>query len=104
MAWKRYKLNFEKEINVRTYPLWNTFYLVHPNLILKKKELQKQGINYINNLLDESGNILGYLDFVQKFNIRINFVDFYSLIHSLPRPWCSEISEFRMKLDDQNVS
>ena len=36
----------------------------------EEKILQKQGINYINNLLDESGNIRGYLDFVQKFNIK----------------------------------
>ena len=55
-------------------------------------------------MLDESGNILSYLDFVQKFNIRINFMDFYSLIRSLPRPWQLEISELRKKLDDQNIS
>ena len=104
MAWKRYNLDLKKRNRCLNLPLWNTFYLVHPNLILKKNKLQKQGINYINNLRDESGNLYGYLDFVQKINIRINFVGFYSLIHSHPRPWHLEISEFRKKLDDQNMS
>ena len=102
--WIKYKSNFENEIDIRTYPIWSNFYIRHPNLIAKKRDLQERGIQYINNLLDESGRLFGYLDFVQQFNVSLNFVEFYSLIHSLPRQWRMEISEETKKLHQLNLS
>ena len=31
--------------------------------------------------------MFGYESFVKAFNIKINFVDFYSFLHSIPRKW-----------------
>ena len=39
-----------------------------------------------------NGGVLGYQDFKEKFKVEINFVDFYSLVHSLKSEWkCGHI-------------
>ena len=38
-------------------------------------------------LFDEEGNMLGYEEFVATYNTRVNFVDFYSVTHSLKHKW-----------------
>ena len=42
----------------------------------------------------------GYESFIETFNIQINFVDFYSLIHSIPRKWKDCLQE---RLDRSHV-
>ena len=48
------------------------------------------GIIYINNILSDTGQTLGYygqMGIMDKYNIKLNFVDFYSLTHEIPRNW-----------------
>ena len=42
-------------------------------------------IEIVNDLLSHSGDRLGYHDFMERYQIKINFLDFYSLTHSIPR-------------------
>ena len=46
----------------------------------------KQVLVYINDLLTGMGEFMGYENFQEIYNLKINFVDFYSLMHSIPRP------------------
>ena len=98
-AWHKYKSCFIHHIDVRTYPIWNTVFMVNQNLISLRPEFQSKGVNYINDLLDESGNLMGYLSFKKKFNIDLNFVDFYSLTHAIPRSWKNALFENSIKLN-----
>ena len=97
-AWAKYKSNFTDDINIRSYPIWNSNFILNPNLISRKLEFQNKSVNYINDLLDDQGNVLGYEDFKQKSNMEINFIDFYSLTHSIPRLWRNDINNNPMKL------
>ena len=85
--WCVFKKGFSNAIDFRTYPLWGTFYMTNPNLNSRSTEMISKGVAYVNDLLSQSGVCLGYNDFREKYQIKINFVDFYSLTHSIPRQW-----------------
>ena len=102
-AWQSYKTSFEKEINIRTYPLWDTYFLTNTNIINRKEEFQSKGINIINDLLHVSGRLMGLDDFKLAYDININFVDFYSLTHCLPRSWRENFITDSVKLKESEV-
>ena len=68
---------------------------------MKKTELEKKGLVYINDLLTDMGELMGYDNFQEIYNLKINFVDFYSLMHSIPRPWKMEILQQKNKIIGQ---
>ena len=61
-------------------------------------------LRYISDILDDKGEIMGFATFASKFDIKTNFVDFYSLTHCLPREWRAALKESKQKLDSQNIS
>ena len=103
-AWRVYKIIFEKDINVRTYPLWDTYFLTNTNITTRKLEFQSRNINILNDLLHESGRVMGFEDFKSTFDLNINFVDFYSLTHCLPRSWREDIVRNSVKLRGNEIS
>ena len=85
--WRQYKFDYLKDIDPRCYPLWGTYFLTNQNLISRKYEFEQKGILYINDILTNTGNLYGYEEFTVFYNVNINFLDFYSLMHSVPRNW-----------------
>ena len=61
--------------------------MTKPNLNRRSTEMISKGIAYVKELLSQSGDRLGYYDFMEKYQIKINFVDFYCLTHSIPTHW-----------------
>ena len=51
------------------------------------KILQDCSALHINDLIMENSGFYRYNDFKQKYKRHINFLDFYSLMHSIPRQW-----------------
>ena len=47
---------------------------------------------------------MGFATFTSKFDIKTNFVNFYSLTHCLPWEWRVALTESKQKLDSQNIS
>jgi len=63
--------------------LENVYYILfkkNPNLLFRKQEFINKGVEYINDLLDEYGLFLTYESFTLKYSIKINFLDYNSLI------------------------
>ena len=52
--------------------------VVKKNLLCQKDELYSKGLRYISDILDDIGEIMGFTTFTSKFDIKTNFVDFYS--------------------------
>ena len=52
---------------------------------MKRSSFEAEGLIYFNDLFDANGTLYGYENFVNSFAVNINFVDFYSLMHSIPR-------------------
>ena len=61
--------------------------MTNPNLNSSSTKMILKGIAYVNDILSQSGDCLGYYDFIERYQFKINFVDFYSLTHSIPRHW-----------------
>ena len=92
-AWMEYEMEFHEKIDPRTFPIWDTYYITNTNLIKRSWELQNVGIKYLNDVISPTGGLLGYDEFIRTFNLQMNFVDFYSLMHSIPRKWKGGLNE-----------
>jgi hypothetical protein len=78
------KLYTKKEKrDVLSYTLWNK-YLNNKNLLGRKRELIDKGIVYVRDIVSKEGRFMSYNEFCKTFNIEINILDYYSMIHSLP--------------------
>ena len=100
-AWIKYKAISIDKIDVRTFPIWNSHFLQNNNIIMEKTEFERKGLVYINDLLTEMGELMGYDNFQEIYNLNINFVDFYSLMHSIPSPWKIKILQQKNKIIGQ---
>ena len=58
-----HKESFSNEINVRTYPIWNSHFLQKRNILLKREQFEQNELHYINDLLTNLGKLRGYNDF-----------------------------------------
>ena len=38
-----------------------------------------RGLDYVNDLLSPVGDFLGYRNFIDNFDVKLTFVDYYSL-------------------------
>ena len=99
LSWKAYREGKDTHIcDCMYYPIWNSSFCTVKGIQCLKSELQNSGLNYVKDLMDNNGRVLGYLDFKNKFNVNVNFVDFYSLMHCIKREWkgvhttCNEIN------------
>ena len=90
--WRNFKIHLAEDIDSRTYPLWGTFFIKNKNLVKRSTEMIRKGVKYVNDLLVDMGQLYGYSDFKQKYDIEINFVDFYSMTHSIPREYLQKKS------------
>ena len=92
-AWVEYKKEVCETIDPRTFSIWDSYYIKNNNLIKRSQEFQDNGIKHLNDLISPSGGLFGYEDFFRTFNLQINFVDFYSLLHSIPTKWKGQLQE-----------
>ena len=68
-----------------SYSIWNSWYLQNPNILKQKNKLIQNGCCYIRDLMNGVQFFLSYNEFIQKFNININQLDFQGLIQSIPK-------------------
>ena len=55
------------------------------NLIIRSSEMVQKGVSYVYAILTNTGQLLGYNEFKETYQIAINFVNFYCMMHSIPR-------------------
>ena len=103
-AWSSYKLLFDQNTNIRTYPIWDTYFLTNYNIIKKRTEFEDKNVRTVNDLLHESGRFMGFEEFTHTYGIKVNFVDFYSLMHCLPGPWRENIKRDLSKLNKSEMT
>lgn len=88
MSWKTYREGKGILVNdCMYYPIWNSSFCEVKGIHSLKTELKNNGLNYVKDLMDNNGEKLGYQDFRNKFNVNVNFVDFYSLMHCINHEW-----------------
>jgi hypothetical protein len=61
----------------------------------------KSGIFFINDLIKEDGSLLSLTDLKNNYNINIIFLDYYSIMLSIPQEWKSILRDNHIeKLDE----
>ena len=83
--WRYFITLHPYEVDLRKIPIFGSNLLNNDNLLMKRSSFEAEGLIYFNDLFDANGNLYGYENFVNSFAVNINFVDFYSLMHSIPR-------------------
>ena len=83
--WRYFITLHPYEVDLRKIPIFGSNLLNNDNLLIKRSSFEAEGLIYFNDLFDANGNLYGYENFVNSFAVNINFVDFYSLMHSIPR-------------------
>lgn len=73
--------------DVVKYCLWHSWYIRNPNIIHQGPVMRESGVLHIMDLLGQDCKFLSHHDFMQKYNIAINWMDYNSLISSIPKCW-----------------
>ena len=68
------------------FSLWDSWYIKSDNLKHHQAELMFWGCRTVADLFDEAMNIISYNNFCNQF-MNINFLDYASLVASLPVQW-----------------
>jgi hypothetical protein len=55
------------------------------------KQWEDAGIRHVNDIFDNKGNIMQRQEIQEKYNIVINFLEYQSLVHAIPKYWKYQI-------------
>ena len=100
LAWESLVEEPANNDDVLRITLWNSFFVTNQNVKTMKKHLIQQGCIYVNDLMTENGNFYSYNEFKVKYHVdRMNILDFYSLIKSIPRKWRDCLAMLNHKLE-----
>ena len=69
------------------------FFNKNTHLLKLQGTFERCNIHYLNDLLNERREIYGYDKICTLLNKRLNFVDYYSLKHNIPRKWRSALND-----------
>ena len=86
--WKEVLLAWSELVQLLTHdiacqPLWNNPLIKIYNKVICFKTWNLKGIRFVNDLLKENGSFLSYFEIQRKFDIQINFLQYYSLCNSV---------------------
>lgn len=85
-------------LKILQFSLWDSWYIKNENLKSRQAELRFCGCTKVADLFDESMTIISYNNFCDQFT-HINFLDYASLIASLPMDWKRLLSREMSKPD-----
>ena len=88
---------------ILSQPLWLNNNIKINNKTIIKPSWIKNDIFFVNDLIDETGNFLPYEEFVRKFPVNTNILDFYGLLSAIPREWKIKLKDCN-KLEDVSSS
>jgi len=103
IAWRRFSSMESNECFLK-YPLWNSSFITNCNLNSRKSEFMGKGIIYVNDLVSENNGFISRIELEEKYEIRMNFLDYNSLILSIPQAWRKEVNSGKRKIENvENV-
>ena len=84
--WSRYNYKRLSDIaNPSNEIIWFNSNIWISNEIVFIKKLADKGILHVKDLLDENYSFYNIEELQYKYNVRINFLTYYSLIHAIPQ-------------------
>ena len=93
-CWRKYSAELgNSSRGCMNFPLWNSWFMKNKNLCARKSEMIQKGVIYINDLIKEEGKFMEIEEFKEMYNVKVNFLDYNALIHSIPYGWKRSIIE-----------
>jgi len=91
-AWFKFYSTEPKSIDeLKHEVLWNNkFILIDQKPVLYKK-WQKNGVTHVQDLFQSGGKLLTHEELKNKYNIKVNILEYISLVKALPRKWLKAI-------------
>ena len=87
--WYEIKASPKSAFDVRREIIWyNKYIQINGNCVFQKS-LYDKGIITLHNLLLENGTFMSYEQFIEKYNVRLNFLKYMALIDAIPQKWKS---------------
>ena len=86
-AWFSLKAEPKTIEEVQREILWNNKYVKIDEKSLFNKKLYENGLIYINDLLEDNGNIVSYEMLTQSFGNCITPYNYICLKHAIPKKW-----------------
>ena len=74
------------------------------NKIFFYKEFCKKDIFFINDIIDDNGTILAFDTLKTKFNLRVPFLTYLSLVNAIPRNWRIQIKNHKRLENSSNTN
>ena len=78
------QITIKKDLSL-TLPLWHTSIFTIAGNSVFYKYFYEGSILYVNDMLNESGYFRSFDSFIQKWNVRTNFLQFNSLLNCVKR-------------------
>lgn len=74
--------------------IWNNSFIKTDNNVLYNAIWYNKGIKFVKDLMDNHGNFLSLKELADKFSLgNFNFMDYFSLIYSIPVTWKNKIKD-----------
>ena len=64
------------------------------------KNWYDKGIKYFGDILSENGSILSLTQFKEKFDLNVNFLNYFSLVHAIPQKWKRDVKIVDKEVND----
>ena len=94
LSWVQYTYNTPETIlEIQNQFIWHNSHIRIDGKPTYHKTMYKAGITLINHLLNQQGTFLTYQEFMQKYTIHVNFVNYLSIIDAIPVSWKKTLIE-----------
>ena len=101
-AWFETSPSQGSALDIRRQILWFNKYIKIENKPIFKNHMYNKGVCYINDLLDNNGNILNYCDFIKQKNLTIDQFYYMKLIDAIPKIWRNMLKNCNFPLNTIN--
>ena len=88
------------EVMILSQPIWNNSLILIDNKPVFYHHWVQGGIAFINDLLDEEGKFYTYDYFINTFNIKTNFLEFYGVLISIKKQWIQCLRNLNYRLSN----
>ena len=87
-AWAHYSFHTPKTtLEIRNQFIWFNSHIKINGKPTFHNIMYYTGITHVKHLLNQYGNILKYHDFIQKYGIHINYLNYFSIVSAIPASW-----------------
>jgi len=92
--------NYEDPLK-REFILWNNRDIIIENKLVFWKVWHDSNVLFVQNLLNNQGNYLSPQEFSDKYNIKVNFLQYYQITSAIP-PYLKSYTSVHTDLGDLN--